>query len=300
MNSVLTRAERTRQTGVVLWVILALNWAVALLKLSLGFVTSSMTIFADGLHSFSDGASNIIGLVAVSIASRGPDHTHPYGRQKYETLASTGISVLLFMVAIRIYKEGILGVLHEKKPEVSGVSFILMAGTLLVNFFVVWYEKKKARELESEILNNDAWHTMTDIFVTLSVLLALVGIRLNIPKLDAIFTLIIATVIMVTAFRILKRSADVLTDRAVIDCSLIEKIVRSVGGVSDCHEIRTRGKIDDMYLDLHVLVDNQMTVLASHHVANVIEKKIKHEIPGVHDVVVHIEPVSHGHEELEI
>ena len=104
MTSALTRAEKTRQTGLVLWLILALNWAVATLKLMLGFVTNSMTIFADGLHSFSDGASNIIGLVAVSIASRAPNPKHPYGHQKYETLASTAISMLLIMVALRIYK----------------------------------------------------------------------------------------------------------------------------------------------------------------------------------------------------
>ncbi len=295
----LPRAERARQVGVVLWVVLVLNWLVALVKLLLGLATSSMAIFADGLHSFTDGASNIIGLVAVSIASRAPDHKHPYGHQKYETLASTGIAVLLFMVALRIYKEGILGLFHEKKPEISAVTFILMGFTFLVNLFVVWYEKKKAREFKSEILTSDSWHTMTDIFVTLSVLLALVGIRLNIPKLDAIFALIIATVIVVTALGILKRGTDILTDKAVFDESLIDKIVRQVDGVRDCHEIRTRGKADDVYVDLHVLVDNQMTVLASHHVANLIEKKIRQEIPGVHDVVVHVEPISHGHEELE-
>lgn len=300
MISASTRAEKTRQAGRVLWIALALNWLVALLKLALGFFTGSMTIIADGLHSFSDGASNIIGLVALSIAAHGPDKDHPYGHQKFETLASTAIGVLLFLVAFRIYKEAAMGIFTDRPaPEVSWLSFGLMGSTLLVNFFVVWYEKKKARELQSELLNNDAWHTLTDIFVTISVLVALVGIRLNVPRLDALFALFIATVILVTAFRILKRSTDILTDKAVIDQSLIEKVVRSVGGVKDCHEIRTRGRKDDAYVDLHVLVDNQMSVLESHRVATLIENNIKKEIPGVRDVVVHIEPVSHGHEELE-
>lgn len=300
MISASTRAEKTRQAGRILWVILALNWSVALLKLLLGFFTSSMTIFADGLHSFSDGASNVIGLVALSIACQGPDEDHPYGHQKFETLASTAIAVLLFLVAFRIYKEAVVSIFTDRSaPEVSWASFGLMGFTLLVNIFVVLYEKKKARELQSELLNSDAWHTLTDIFVTISVLVALVGIRMHVPRLDAFFALFIATVILVSAFGILKRSADILTDKAVIDQSLIEKIVRSVEGVRDCHEIRTRGKIDSIYVDLHVLVDDEMSVRASHQVANLIERNIKNEITGVHDVVVHIEPLAHEHRELE-
>lgn len=299
MPQVLTRSEKTRQTGKVLWLILVLNWLTALLKLVIGFLTNSMTIFADGLHSFSDGASNIIGLVAVSIAARGPDEDHPYGHQKFETLASTAIGVLLFLVSLRIFKEALTGFFSDKRPEVTPASFWLMAFTLLVNIFVVWYERKKAKELDSELLNSDAWHTLTDIFVTLSVLVALGAIQLGLPKVDAIFAFLIGGVVLRIAVKIIARSAEVLTDKAFLSKSLIEKIVRSVEGVRDCHEIRTRGREDDAYVDLHVLVDNEMTVLESHHVATVIERDIKKAIPGVRDVVVHIEPVSHGHEELE-
>lgn len=300
MISASTRAEKARQAGRVLWIILALNWSVALLKLVLGFFTSSMTIFADGLHSFSDGASNIIGLVALSIACQAPDEDHPYGHQKFETLASTAIAVLLFLVSFRIYKEAVVGIFSNRPaPDINWQSFFLMAFTLLVNVFVVLYEKKKARELQSELLNSDAWHTLTDIFVTASVLTALVGIRLHVPRLDAFFALFIATVILVTAFGILKRSADILTDKAVIDPCRIDQIVRGVEGVRDCHEIRTRGQKDDAYVDLHVLVDNETSVIESHRVATLIELRIKKRIPGVRDVVVHIEPVSHEHEEPE-
>ena len=258
-----------------------------------------MTIFADGLHSFADGASNIIGLVGVSIAASPADKDHPYGRQKYETLASTVIAFLLFLMAVRIFKEAIFGFIQEKTPEVSVLSFALMAGMLFVNLFVVWYERREAKRLQSDILTSDSWHTLTDIFITISVLAALVGIRLHIPKLDAGFAFFIAAVIVTTAFGILKHSSDILTDRAVLEPSKIERIVRAVDGVRDCHEIRTRGRVDEVYVDLHVLVDNEMTVIDSHQVATLIEKKIRTEIPGVHDVVVHIEPFSHDHTELE-
>ena len=109
----------------------------------------------------------------------------------------------------------------------------------------------------------------------------------------------IAAVIAVTALGILRNSLDVLCDKAVIDTHQVEQITRGIAGVRDCHEVRTRGRTDNIYVDLHVLVDPVMTVLESHRLANLIESKLRQGFPGIHDVVVHIEPVSHGHEELE-
>lgn len=297
-TAVLSRSDRTRQVAFVLWITLALNWSVALLKLIFGFTTQCMVIVADGIHSFSDGTSNIIGLIAIHIAGHPADRDHPYGHQKYETLAAALISFFLFAVSFGIIREAILSFSRPKATEVNRLSFLLMGGTFLVNLFVVWYERKKGRLLKSELLLSDSWHTMTDIFITLTVVAALVGISFHIPYLDSIFSILIAAIIVVIAVGILKRSSDILVDKAVIETERIERIVRRVKGVRDCHEIRTRGRMDDVYVDLHVLVDNDMTVLTSHGLANIIEHELRKEIPGVRDVVVHIEPVSHGHREV--
>jgi cation diffusion facilitator family transporter len=290
------RADRARQVAYVLWIVLGLNWAVALIKILLGLATSSLTIVADGLHSFSDGASNIVGLAAIRIAGHPADDDHPYGHQKFETLASTAIAIILFFVAYGIYKKAITGWSENATPDITPLSFVVMGITLVINIFVVWFERSKAGVLKSDLLKVDSWHTLTDVFVTLSVLAALVGIRLGISHLDSIAALIVATVILFTAIGIIKQSTDVLVDKAVLNAETVKKIVMQIPAVLDCHEIRSRGRVDDIYLDLHVLVDNDMTVLASHELAHLIEKKLRQEIPGVEDVVVHIEPISHGHE----
>ncbi|MGH7198444.1 MAG: cation diffusion facilitator family transporter [Candidatus Omnitrophota bacterium] len=292
------RSDRARQIATVLWVTLALNWAVAALKIVFGLSTRCMAITADGVHSFSDGASNVIGLIAMNIAGHPADREHPYGHQKFETIASAVIAFFLGAVGFGIARESITGLFSERAPEVSPASFALMGLTFFVNLAVVWYERRKGRQLQSDLLVSDSWHTLTDVFVTLGVIAALVGIGLGMPRLDSIFSLVIALVIVVTAFMILKRSSDVLVDRAVLKTGQIEKVVRAVRGVRDCHEIRTRGRRDSVYVDLHVLVDDHMTVLESHRLANIIEHNVREGIPGVCDVVVHIEPVSHGHEEL--
>ena len=171
---VLPRSERTRQVAFVLWVTLILNWTIALLKLIFGFATQCMVIVADGVHSFSDGTSNIVGLVAIHIAGHPADRDHPYGHQKYETLAAVVISFFLFVVSFGIIREAIVSFARPKATEVSALSFLLMGATFLVNLFVVWYERKKGRLLESDLLLSDSWHTMTDLFITLTVVVALV------------------------------------------------------------------------------------------------------------------------------
>ncbi len=297
-DPVLDRSDRARQISTVLWVTLVLNLAVAVLKVLWGLATRCMAITADGVHSFSDGASNVIGLIAIRIAGHPADRDHPYGHQKFETLASVVLAFMLTVVAFGIMRESIVGFLEKRTPEVTPASFFLMAFTFIVNLFVVWYERKKGRALQSDLLISDSWHTVTDVFVTLGVFAALAAIQFGVPGADSVFSFAIAIVILVTAFLILKHSMDVLVDRAVIETGQIEKIVRAVEGVRDCHEVRTRGRKDSVYVDLHVLVDDRMTVIDSHHLANIIEHNVREGIPGVCDVVVHIEPISHGHEEV--
>jgi cation diffusion facilitator family transporter len=298
-SEALVKLERTRQIATVLWVTLVLNWSLAAAKLIFGLITQCMVIAADGLHSLSDGTSNIVGLVAITISGHPADRGHPYGHRKFETLASVTIGFFLIVVSFGILREAVLALVHPRIPQVNSFSFLVMTISLFVNIFVVWYERKKAGELKSDLLLSDSWHTLSDVFVTLSVFVALIGIRLHAPRLDALFTLIIAGVIFITALKILKRGSDVLVDKAVLESGRIETIVRGVEGVRDCHKIRTRGRADQVYVDLHVLVDNQMTVQKSHHLADLIERLICQEIPAVCDVVVHIEPLSHEHEELE-
>ena len=297
-KSVMTSAERTRQVAFVLWVTLVLNWSTALLKITFGWMTQCMVIVADGFHSLSDGTSNVIGLIGIHLSGRLADEKHPYGRHKYETLASVVVAALLLAAAIGIFQQALVGFFHPRSPEVSKTSFVVMAITLAVNLFVVWYERRAAKRLRSELLHSDSWHSLTDVFVTLGVFAALVGISLNFKVLDSIFSVGIAFAVAAVAFQILRQSSDILTDRAVLDSRLVEGIVRRVGGVEDCHEIRTRGNRHAIYIDLHVLVDPKMSVEASHHLASIIERDIKTDIEGVQDVVVHIEPTTHDHSPL--
>jgi len=288
--------ERYLKIRRVLIYVLLLNWGVAAAKLFYGWLTHSASMTADGFHSFSDGSSNIMGLIGIWIASRPVDENHPYGHKKYETLTSVGISILLFLVCFNVVREGVLRFLHPVVPQVSLTSFLVMGITLAVNIAVMTYERRAGIALKSDVLISDALHTRADILTSSSVIVTLVGIKFGYPILDPIASLLISVFIGYAAVDILKESSRILSDAVAIPTEEIEKLVLSTEGVKECHRIRSRGRPDDIHIDLHVLVDPEMHLHRAHHLSYAIENKIKRKIQGVTDVVVHIEPFEREEE----
>ena len=119
---------------------LFLNLAVAFAKIIYGNLTSTLSMIADGYHSLFDGVSNIIGLAGSFIASRPPDSDHPYGHQKYETVASIFIALLLIFVGVEIFRDALNRFLVQSTPKVTDVSYLVMLGTMCINYLVTRYE----------------------------------------------------------------------------------------------------------------------------------------------------------------
>ena len=275
---------------ILLW-ILILNWAVAGAKILYGMLTHCVSMTADGFHSLADGASNIVGLIGITIACQPRDANHPYGHRKYETFFSLCIAGLLGIVCFHLIEEGIKRLYNPVIPRIDAISFIVMLVTLSINLLVMTYEYKKGKILQSDVLISDSMHTRADILTSLSVIITLVMIRLGYPILDPIVTIIIALFIARSAFRIVKQSSRVLCDTAaIVDVKRIVDIVLSIEGVKTCHKIRTRGRPDDVYIDLHVQVNPGMHIDKAHKISYLIEEALKKNIPEVTDVVVHMEP----------
>ncbi len=287
-NSTRQHYSRVRH---VLLLTLALNWLVALAKIIYGALSHCTSIVADGLHSLSDGLSNIIGLIGVRLASQPKDTDHPYGHKKYETFFSLGIAMLLFILALGLGHSAAERIKNPVMPKIDARSFIIMLLTMAINTWVMYYEHKKGKALKSDILISDAMHTKADIFTSLSVIIALIIIKLGAPILDPVVTIIIAVFIAHTGLKIAKETSSILCDTAAIsDIKKIEEVVLGVKGVKACHKIRTRGRPDDICVDLHVQVSGNMHIDNAHKISYAIEEAIKKGIPEITDVVVHMEP----------
>lgn len=283
----------------VLWVILWANLFVAILKIVIGTSIQSASMTADGFHSLTDGTSNVIGIIGIGFALKPKDIDHPYGHKKFETLAGLGIAMMLFFVSINIIKESFSKFLHPSVPNVTSASIIALVITLIINIFVSTYEFRKGKQLDSDILIADSLHTRSDIFVSIGVLITLVGLKLGLPPiLDPIVSLIVALLIIKAGYEIFKDTSAILVDKYVIDNNAIQNIVISFSEVKNIHKIRSRGRNDDMFLDLHVMVDENISVKEAHILSHKIENKIKEEINKNAEVIIHIEPYD-GREILE-
>ena len=234
--------DRYRSIRNVLWVVLVLNLAVALAKLVYGIISHSAAMEADGFHSLFDGASNIIGLVGMWFAARPADDDHPYGHSKYETFAAALIGILLIVAGYTVGRGAVDSLLGRGVPtEVTTISFVIMLGTLAVNILVTTWERRAGKRLGSEVLIADASHTLSDVMVSIGVILSLVIVRLGWAQADGIVALIVAVVILRTALGILRGVLHTLGDAARLPADALAATAGGVTGVLGCHAVRTRG-----------------------------------------------------------
>ena len=274
---------------------LILNSVVALAKILYGYYTNSIAMTSDGFHSFFDGISNIVGLVGIWIASHPPDERHPYGHKKFETLFTVIIGVMIFSTCFQILRKVYFSFSDNHRTIVTTTSFIIMLITMGVNVLVMLYESRKGKQLGSSFLVADALHTKSDIFASVAVIVSLMLTKAGYHYADTIVGIIITFFIARIGYKILKDASDVLVDSVCLDTSSIECVVNSVDGVKGCHEIRTRGPVNAVYVDLHVLVDKNLSAENAHRITEKVERGLKKEFPSIIDIIVHIEPESVQH-----
>jgi cation diffusion facilitator family transporter len=229
------------------------------------------------------------------MASRPKDESHPYGHKKYETFTSIFIAVLLFLISINLLKVVVTRFFNPVVPNITPVSFAVMVATLLINSGVVVYEYKRGRALGSDILVSDSMHTKTDIYASLSVIVAFIAIKAGFVVFDLLAGIFISVLIALCGIKILKESSYVLCDGSAVEQQRIMDVVKAIEGVKQCHKIRTRGRQDDVHVDLHVSVDTNMHVDKAHFISHRIQNEVKEKIKGVTDVIVHIEPIKKIH-----
>lgn len=283
--------ERYRAVSGVLGRVLILNVGVALAKIAFGYATGAISILSDGFHSLTDGASNVVGIVGVHAAGRPADADHPYGHRKYETVAAAAIAVFLLLIFVEVLRNAwnhLFG--HAAPSQISAGAFVVMIVTVAINLFVVWYETREGNRLSSEVLLADAMQTRGDIWTSCAVIVALVGARAGMPMLDPIAALVVAGFIGHAGLQIGRATTRILSDRIVISEEDLREVVLSVPGVLGCHQIRTRGSADHVFLDLHVWLPGDLPLNEAHALSHVVKDRLIARYPQIADAIIHIEP----------
>ena len=275
----------------VLWIILFANLGVAITKMVVGYLVNSISLSTDGIHSLSDGLSNVVGLIGVTIASRPVDKEHPYGHKKSEIIASLFIGCMLLFLGLKTLITGFCRFVNPGEISITLISLISLILTIGINIFVTIYERRKGEEYNSFILISDSIHTKSDIFISVGVLISLIGIRMGLPQIiDPIISIIISLLILRASYEIFKESIGILLDKAMIGEEKIIEILNTFSEIKNIHNIRSRGVENDIYVDMHIMIDANTSTEDAHKLSHNIEREIKNNINSNCQVIIHIEP----------
>ena len=290
-RELITPKEAYKKVKFVLWIILVANLGVAVTKIIVGYLINSASLSTDGIHSLSDGLSNVVGIVGITIASKPVDKNHPYGHKKSEIVASLFIGVMLLLLGLKTLFTGINRFVEPQDLNITLVSIISLIITICINIFVTTYERKKGEEYNSYILVSDSIHTKSDIYISVGVLISLIGIRFGLPQIiDPIISIIISVFILHASYEIFKESIGILLDKAVIEEEKIMEVLNTFPEIKDIHKIRSRGSANDIYVDMHIMIEPDTTLEESHILTHRIEEEIKREISNNCQVIIHVEP----------
>ncbi len=292
--------NRSKVRKVLIFTLL-LNLLVMGLKAVVGLITGSLSLQADALHSFTDSANNVLGLVASQYSSPEPDREHPYGHQKYEAVGALGIAAFLGIACFEIIQGAIERFVRgSTSVEISAPHLWLLLIVLGINIFVAFYERRVGQRLGSAILIADAHHTMSDVWVTITVLAGLIGVwqaqELNLPQLellDGLLAFPVAFIVFRSGWTVLKSNLPWLVDEMAIAPEAIHKIVIEVPGVINCHEIASRGLLGrQVFVEMHVVVATS-EVQTAHKITEEIEARLKQKFSPIR-VLIHIEPPDYS------
>ncbi len=292
--------DNRHQVRRVLLVTLLLNLVVLVLKAVLGWLTGSLSLQADALHSVTDSANNILGLVANRFSQPEPDRDHPYGHQKFEALGALGIAAFLGIACFEILQTALGRFFGEPSPVViSAVELAFLLVVLAINIFVAFYERRVGQRVQSPILLADARHTLSDVWVTITVLGGLAGIWLSnqvgwqqLQWLDLALALPVAMLVFYSGWEVLNENVPWLVDEVAIAPERIHATVMEVPGAVNCHDIASRGAVGrQVFIEMHLVVAAR-DVQSAHDITEAVEQRLEERF-GPARISIHVEPPSY-------
>lgn len=276
------------------------NTILVLMKLAAGLWVGSVSLVSEAAHSAVDLTAAVIAFFSVKTSARPADEGHPFGHGKFENISGTVEALLIFFAAGWIIFEAIEKLRFPKPLEAAGWGVAVMLVSVVANIAVSRMLFRVGRETDSMALQADAWHLRTDVYTSAGVMAGLALIALGnrlLPEvdlnwLDPVAAIAVALWIMKAAYDLTVRSARDLLDvplPAGEEAWVRRLITEQRPTIRGYHYLRTRKAGHDRFIEFHIQVDSQMTVEASHHLAQNLSRAIKEYLPHT-TVTIHIEP----------
>jgi len=291
-----TTSQRLRAARRLALLSIATSAVLAVTKIVVGWMAGSTSVVADGVESAGDVIASTVLLFGLAVASRPPDEHHPYGHGRFEMLTGLALGFLLAAVGVGIAVKSVLraGEIHAP-PAAYGVWPLL--ASILAKSALSGIKLRYGRRIKSAALVADAWNDSVDI-LSGTVALAALGLTLYDPTRFLAFDhyggFAVGLIVVFLGLRVVRETSLQLMDTmpAVELMDAIREAARSVPGVLGVEKCYARKTGLQYHVDLHLELDPDLTVRASHDLATQVRDRIKRELDWVADVMVHVEPYS--------
>mgnify|MGYP006279492581 FL=1 len=285
-------SERYKQGKKVSIISLVANILLAILKVIVGFVFSSKALIADGFHSISDVVSTVIILMSMRISKTPPDQDHPYGHGKAESIATIILGLILIITGVFLIKDAVISIINNQIAVPGTLVLWVSALSILVKELLYRYTVKIGKEINSKGLIADAHHHRSDALSSVAALIGAAGARLGYPILDPVAGLVVSSLIIKVGVEILLDAIDDLMD-AVPNPNKVNEIMSDVEDISEVitvGDIKLRSYGPYLYVDVDIVVNDELTVIEGHKIAVNVKEYIIENHDRVQEVMVHVDP----------
>ena len=265
-------------------------------KLFAGIFANSAAMISDAVHSITDLVGTVVALIGIKVAGKKSDKEHPYGHERFESVATLVLAGLITMVGVGIGWAGLQVIWERDYGElvIPGLLALIAAVvSLVVKEAVFWYVRGAAKKIDSSALMADAWHSRADGISSVGSFVGILGARMGYPVLDSVASIVICLFILKTAFSISLDAIGRMTDRSCDD-ETIERMRAAILApekVERIDSLRTRVFGNRIYVDVDISVDGSITLAESHDVAHLVHDEIEKQFEKVKHCMVHVNPV---------
>lgn len=261
-------------------------------KLLVGYSFDSDAVFADGLNNFTDSFASIALLVGMILSQRPADQNHRYGHYKIETITTLIMSFVIFYIGITVTIDSTTALINQEYAAPTPINAVIGLSSGVIMSGVYWYNNRLGKKLNSPSLKASAKDNLSDALTSFATALSVVLSRTGILWLDGAMAIVVGLIIIKSGYDIFKESAFSLSDGfPQEDLDNYRKIVRMVPGVRAVSDIRGRNYGANVYIDITILVDPEISVQAGHNITEKVESALQ-QTEDVTAIDVHVEPYN--------
>jgi len=269
-----------------------LDAMLGVIKVVSGTLFHSQALLVDGIHSFTDVASDLVVLGVMKVSRQEPDDDHPYGHQRIETFGTLVLGSILIAVGAALAWENILRLMEGGVDTVPGWPVLVAAAVSVASKeWIFRYTRHVGLKIRSDLITANAWHSRTDAFSSVVVLVSTAGAMLGMVWLDVFAAVVIAGIIIHIGWKFTWDSVKELVDTGLSqeDTEMLKNIARDTHGVRNVHELRSRRMGHDILLDIHLVVRPEISVSEGHQIGMHVVSSMRDALDNIRDINFHID-----------